>query len=107
MQRSLQGRHGIVIGAGYGVGRAISIHLARQGVLLSLGGRSLDRLKATADRIATETGAVPAYSEVDAASEASLAAFRARTKDRPCDFVLSTVCGHIGEDQGKSLEDVT
>ncbi|HZC59827.1 MAG TPA: SDR family oxidoreductase [Chthoniobacterales bacterium] len=60
MTKSLSGKVAIVTGASSGIGRAIAIELARQGVKQVLTARSADRLSALAQEIQSDAFVVPA-----------------------------------------------
>ena len=55
MRQDLSGKTVLVTGASSGIGRAMALALAEEGVRLALVGRSEERLRAVADRIAGET----------------------------------------------------
>jgi NAD(P)-dependent dehydrogenase (short-subunit alcohol dehydrogenase family) len=50
-QRSLDGKHALVTGAGRGIGAAISAELAHLGATVTLAGRTLDSLEEQRDRL--------------------------------------------------------
>lgn len=104
----IEGLKGIVLGAGSGVGKAISISLARNGASLYLGARSEALLEKTAARIRAEQGVMPPYHVVDASEWTSISNFADLAASRlgSIDFLVSVVFGHIGEDRGLSLEEV-
>lgn len=56
MDLGLQARCGIVVGGSRGIGKAIALELAREGVDLVIVARNLQRLKETAAEISAETG---------------------------------------------------
>ncbi len=55
MRQDLSGKTVLVTGASSGIGRAMALALAAEGVRLALVGRSEERLRAVADRIGSET----------------------------------------------------
>lgn len=57
MDLGLKGRKAIVAGGSRGIGKAIALELAREGVDIALVSRSMDSLEATAKEITGETGA--------------------------------------------------
>jgi len=57
MDLRIRGRSAIVCGASAGLGRATALALAREGVSVVVAARTEDRLRKTADEIASETGA--------------------------------------------------
>ena len=56
MDFGLAGKRGLVVGASRGIGKAIALELAREGVDLAISARSADELARTAREISTATG---------------------------------------------------
>lgn len=56
MDLGLHGRCGVVVGGSRGIGKAIALALAQEGVDLAIVARDVDRLKASAAEIASQTG---------------------------------------------------
>ena len=56
MDLGLQGRYALVAGGGRGIGKAIALDLAREGVDVAIASRTLGQLKETAREIEGETG---------------------------------------------------
>jgi len=56
MDLGLQGRCGIVVGGSRGIGKAIALELAREGMDLAIAARNPERLQAAATEIADATG---------------------------------------------------
>jgi len=56
MELGLQGKHAIVTGGSRGIGKAIALELAREGVDVAIVARSKEQLAATARELAAETG---------------------------------------------------
>lgn len=56
MELGLRDKHGIVTGGSRGIGKAIALELAREGVDLAIVARSKDELEATARELADATG---------------------------------------------------
>jgi NAD(P)-dependent dehydrogenase (short-subunit alcohol dehydrogenase family) len=56
MELGLRDKHGIVTGGSRGIGKAIALELAREGVDLAIVARTQDELGATARQLAAETG---------------------------------------------------
>ena len=56
MDFGLQGKHAIVTGGSRGIGKAIALELAREGVDVAIVARSKDQLEATASELEAETG---------------------------------------------------
>jgi NAD(P)-dependent dehydrogenase (short-subunit alcohol dehydrogenase family) len=56
MELGLKGKYGIVVGGSRGIGKAIAIELAREGVDLVIAARDAERLRNTASEIAADTG---------------------------------------------------
>ena len=74
------GRYALVTGAGTGIGRAVSLSLARDGWSVALAGRRRDKLDAVAEEIAgVGVNALPV--EADVSDPASVAALFARVKE--------------------------
>jgi NAD(P)-dependent dehydrogenase (short-subunit alcohol dehydrogenase family) len=102
-----QGKNGVVLGAGYGVGRAIALSLARRKASLYLGARTEEKLDETCKRIKVEGNPHAQFRVVDAGDWQSIAGFAAQSQKalKIVHFVVTTVFGHIGEDEGRSLSD--
>ncbi|MBW4022966.1 MAG: SDR family oxidoreductase [Proteobacteria bacterium] len=78
MDLGLQGRRAIVCAASKGLGAACATALAREGVLVTITGRTIETLEATARAIAQETGIDVGIAAGDIATEAGrVAAFAA------------------------------
>src|SRR6266498_5113742 len=56
MDFGLQGKHALVAGGSLGIGRAIALELAREGVDVAIVARSKDQLEATAGELEAKTG---------------------------------------------------
>jgi NAD(P)-dependent dehydrogenase (short-subunit alcohol dehydrogenase family) len=56
MELGLQGKYAIVAGGSRGIGKAIALELAREGVDLAIVSRALDQLEKTAQELQQETG---------------------------------------------------
>jgi len=78
---ALDGRVGLVTGAGQGVGRGIALALAEAGACVALAGRSLPKLEAVAGEIAARGGQALALA-CDVKNAAALAQTVARTVER-------------------------
>lgn len=78
MDLHIAGRKAIVCASSQGLGKACALSLSREGVKVFINGRHADKLKATADEIARETGheVVPVVADImtDAGRAALLAA---------------------------------
>jgi 3-oxoacyl-[acyl-carrier protein] reductase len=70
---NLEGKVALVTGAGSGVGRAVSIHLAREGVAVGLMGRRLGALEETAAQV-RELGGTAVVLPADVADEHAVVA---------------------------------
>ena len=71
MPKRLAGKIAIVTGASRGIGRAISIALAKEGATVALAARALEKLKETAKQV-TEAGGGAAIIVTDLAKEESI-----------------------------------
>ncbi|PAQ15474.1 3-ketoacyl-ACP reductase [Bacillaceae bacterium SAOS 7] len=81
LAQSLQGKNAIITGAGRGIGRAIAIALAKEGVNVGLLGRSEENLKRVAKEVEAE-GVKAAIATADVASnEDVVTAVDTLTKD--------------------------
>src|SRR4029453_9575318 len=56
MDFGLQGKHALVTGGSLGIGKAIALELAREGVDVAVVARSRDQLEATARELEAQTG---------------------------------------------------
>ena len=65
MDLGLSGKRALVAAASRGLGAAIALELAREGCIVEISSRSLERAQATARQIADQTGGVATASEVD------------------------------------------
>ncbi|MCC8953711.1 SDR family oxidoreductase [Bradyrhizobium sp. Pear77] len=68
MTRFWPNAHALVTGAGSGIGAATAIALAKAGVRVSIAGRRIDALKATASLLGKNTGSVVAIDVTDEAA---------------------------------------
>src|SRR5881409_263125 len=66
MDFGLQGKHALVTGGSLGIGKAIALELAREGVDVAIVARTKDRLEAAASELASQTGrtVVPLVADV-------------------------------------------
>jgi len=71
MPKRLTGKIAIVTGAGRGIGRAVSIALAKEAATVILAARSIDKLGEIADQV-TEAGGKPEIVVTDLAEEESI-----------------------------------
>jgi NAD(P)-dependent dehydrogenase (short-subunit alcohol dehydrogenase family) len=103
----LQGKNGVVLGAGYGIGRAIALSLARRNASLYLGARTEEKLGETCNRIKAEGNPHAQFRAVDAGDWQSISTFADQCGEalKAVHFVVTTVFGHIGEDEGRPLID--
>ncbi len=83
MAELLQGKNALITGAGRGIGRAVAIALAKEGVNVGLLARSEENLKAVAKEVEAEgvkaviaTADVSSYEEVTTAIETLKKRFR-------------------------------
>ncbi|MEI7849012.1 MAG: SDR family oxidoreductase [Chloroflexota bacterium] len=108
MATSLNGKVAVVTGAGYGLGKAIAIGLAREGCNLVLTARSKVLLDETKSRVQS-CGQKAIVIEADISNARDIEKLVAETKTSfgKVDFLINSAFGHIGEDQAKSLLDVT
>lgn len=65
MELGLTGKRALVAAASRGLGAAIALELAKEGCVVEISSRSLERAQAAADRISTETDAAVTAAEVD------------------------------------------
>ncbi len=72
MDFGLKGRKAIVAGGSRGIGKAIALELAREGVDIALVSRSMDSLEAAAKEITDETGATVIPIACDVTDRASV-----------------------------------
>ncbi len=91
MSATLAGRAALVTGAGSGLGRAISIALARDGATVALLGRDQHRLAAVSETIATSGGGSTVV-ECDTSNPESVA----RAADRLSGQAISIVVNNAG-----------
>jgi NAD(P)-dependent dehydrogenase (short-subunit alcohol dehydrogenase family) len=98
----------IITGAGRGVGRAIAVALARAGFNLALVSKSEALLKETAQRVGKTNSDVESF-PTDISDPAQVAKLARSLSKKFQSFHLLVNCafGHIGEDQGKNLLEVT
>jgi 3-oxoacyl-[acyl-carrier protein] reductase len=98
----------VVIGGAYGVGKAIAIALARNGYSVCVASRSNEALQ-QAVKALKPINPDACYSHVDVTNFDSVRALQQFAKNNfgNVKLVVSTAFGHIGEDEGKTLEDVS
>lgn len=100
----MQRKVALITGASHGVGRAISIALARDGYSVALLARSRRELEVTASRIRKEGREAEVYA-TDISRPADLEHIKEPLVRRfgRLDAMVHCAFGHIGEDDGKSL----
>jgi NADP-dependent 3-hydroxy acid dehydrogenase YdfG len=59
--KNLSGKVAVITGASSGIGKAIAIHFANQGVMVSLGARRVDKLEELASQIKSSGGQVTLF----------------------------------------------
>jgi 3-hydroxybutyrate dehydrogenase len=96
---ALSGKHALVTGAGRGIGAAIAEALAAHGARLTLAGRNLSRLQATAARIGRESICVAA--DVSSRAQVSAAFQEARTRAGEVDILVN----NAGEAESAPMRD--
>lgn len=72
MDLGLKDKRALVIGSSRGLGHAVALTLAREGCMVAVNGRDKNKIKAAAEKIASETG-TQAYGVAGDVSEASTA----------------------------------
>src|SRR3989441_1436423 len=82
MDFGLQGKHALVTGGSLGIGKAIALELAREGVDVAIVARTKDRLQATARGVEAKTGrrVLPLVADVTSKEQVDRAV--AQTADR-------------------------
>jgi 3-oxoacyl-[acyl-carrier protein] reductase len=107
MDLQLSGKTALVTGASAGIGRAIALALAGEGVRLAVTARRSDKLRELADQIAAAGGAEPALIEQDMLADdaASRIAKAANASLGAVDILVNNAGGsrsfkelHVGED---------
>src|SRR5213082_4108813 len=81
MDLHIAGRRAIVCASSQGLGKACALSLAREGVKVFINGRHEDKLRATADEIARETGSEVVPVVADITTETGRAALVAACPD--------------------------
>ena len=103
----ISGKMAVVTGASSGIGKAVAIALARQGVHTALVGRSIERLEETAEAIraigSTKTVCCPADLAVE--SEAVKAIKFAASELGSLDYLLN--CAGVSQRESTELEKIT
>jgi NAD(P)-dependent dehydrogenase (short-subunit alcohol dehydrogenase family) len=82
MDLGLQGKRAIVTGGGRGIGKAIALELAREGVDLAIVSRSMEQLEATARELTDETGRRVIPLEADVTSKEQVDSMVAQAAER-------------------------
>lgn len=98
----------LVTGASYGVGRAIAVHLARNGYDLLITARTAEALAQTAERLSTIATVIPV--PADLTGETGPTAITRELMERcPAGLDLFVHCafGHIGEEEQTPLESLS
>jgi 3-oxoacyl-[acyl-carrier protein] reductase len=72
MDLGLKDKRALVIGSSRGLGHAVALTLAREGCMVAINGRDVGKIKAAAEKIASETG-TQAYGFAGDVSDASTA----------------------------------
>jgi NAD(P)-dependent dehydrogenase (short-subunit alcohol dehydrogenase family) len=85
----LTGRTALVTGAGNGLGRAISLQLARAGVRVILTGRTIGPLQETAEQIAGLVAGSSRVAPVDVADPGSVTALAAALSDEQISILVN------------------
>ena len=88
MTKSLANRHAFITGAGSGIGAAAAVALAAAGVTVSLAGRRLEPLQATAATLGDRAGAIVTLDVTDEAAIAA-AAEQAEAAHGPVDILVA------------------
>jgi NAD(P)-dependent dehydrogenase (short-subunit alcohol dehydrogenase family) len=98
----------VVTGAGRGVGRAISIALARVGFDLVLVSKSEALLKETTQRVRQTNCEVESFpTDISDPAQVTKLGKNLAKKFQSIQLLVNCAFGHIGEDQGKNLLEVT
>ena len=84
MDFGLQGKRALVTGGSLGIGKAIALELAREGVDVAIVARSKDQLEATARELEAATGRRIVPLAADVTSARRLPSFRVRRAARYC-----------------------
>ena len=82
MDLGLQGKHAIVTGGSLGIGKAIALELAREGVDVAIVARTKDQLEATARELRRETGRRIIPLAADVTSKAQVEAMVAQAAEQ-------------------------
>src|SRR5581483_7299232 len=94
MDLQLTGKRAVVTGGSRGIGKAIARQLAREGVDVAIGARSVGPLEETAQEIARETGRKIVPIVVDTTNVDSIKHFVRNAAETPCGG--RHICGHPG-----------
>jgi NAD(P)-dependent dehydrogenase (short-subunit alcohol dehydrogenase family) len=92
----LEGKTAVVTGAGEGIGRAIAIHLAREGAAVAIGGRTTSKLDAVVEEIESSGGrALAVRCDVCVRDDVDRLVAEAVTRFGPPDVLVNNAHGHL------------
>jgi len=97
----------LITGASSGIGEALALHYARDGVYLALSGRNRERLEDVAERCRTQ-GAEVVPEVIDVTDAAAMQAWIARIDEaKPLDLVIANAGVGIAPSKEVSLQEAT
>ena len=109
MDLLLSGKHALVTGGSRGIGRAIALALAREGVAVAICSRHLDEVTATARELAAETGSTVVGIAADMGSRDGVAALvrEAEAAVGPIDILVNNAATAAGRARPPMLDGIT
>jgi NAD(P)-dependent dehydrogenase (short-subunit alcohol dehydrogenase family) len=97
----------LITGASYGVGRAVAVYLSEHGFNIALTSRNKEALQTTADRLDADAKSLVIPADMSKIDHVETLGQELQSEQVSLDAFVHCAFGHIGEEDGMSVENVS